>query len=104
MIVAAVTVPHCAPVSNDWAKMAMPTVNGRLSTVLVTMSGHIKLLQCVLIDTRENAMYVGLAVGKYTCHNVLHQLHPSIFDASSNSIGTCLNVCLIRNTPKAVAQ
>lgn len=60
-MVAAVTVPHCAPVSNDWANMAIPTVNGLDSTELVTINGHMKLFQCVLMEMRANATYVGFA-------------------------------------------
>src|SRR5699024_8188475 len=104
MTVPAVTIPHWAPVSNDWANRANPTVNGRFSTESVMINGHIKLLQCVLMETSANAIYVGLAVGMYTFHNVWYHLLPSILDDSSSSYGTCLNVCLNRNTPKADAQ
>ncbi len=40
-----------------------PTVSGRASTELVVMSGHRKLFQCVLTETRPNATMVGLASG-----------------------------------------
>jgi hypothetical protein len=43
--VAADTTPHCAPVSLLFAKIARPTVSGRDSIELVTMSGQRKLFQ-----------------------------------------------------------
>ena len=38
-----------------------PTVSGRASTELVMISGHRKLFQCVLTETKPNATMVGLA-------------------------------------------
>ncbi|MNG30156.1 hypothetical protein D3C84_1157150 [compost metagenome] len=70
----------------------MPTVSGLLLTESVMINGHMKLLQCALIEMSENATYAGFAEGRYTCRSVCHHRHPSTLDASSSSYGICRNI------------
>ena len=60
--VAAVMVDQSTPCST-LENTCSPTVSGRYSTLLVMISGHRKLFQWKLTDTRANAVYTGLASG-----------------------------------------
>ena len=60
--VAADMIDQSTPVSGE-PKIPKPTVNGLVSTELEIISGHKKLFQWWLTETKENAIKVGVANG-----------------------------------------
>jgi len=62
--VAAVSNDHCAPISPSCVNRTRPAVRGRLSSLLVTTSGHRNSFQCQITEESPNAIITGVDGGR----------------------------------------
>src|SRR5262249_23761825 len=82
-VAAALTRQGWAP-SGPRVKVASPTVSGRRSGELMTISGHKNSFQWVVTEMMEKLITAGRASGRYTKRMRCHQRAPSTSAASSS--------------------
>ena len=96
----AISSPHMVISLKDPLNMVSPTAKVRMLSVLVTIKGHMKLFQVVTNVKIDRVAIAGAAHGSAILKKVWNSLHPSNFEASSNSFEKFRKYCLIINTPK----
>ena len=95
----AINSPQSVSSRREPLNILKPTANVLILSVLVTISGHIKLFQLVTNVNTARVAIAGIAHGKATLKNVWAGLQPSSFEASSNSFEKVKKYWRIKNTP-----
>ena len=81
----AMSSPHRVISLKEPLNIVSPTASVLIESVFVTIKGHIKLFHAATNVKTAKVAIAGIAQGSATLKNVCQVLHPSSFEASSNS-------------------